>query len=557
MPTFRDDIRLGTKVPQMKTDDYNDKSVTTAKLADKSVTSEKIADGTISMSNLADELANKISLSSFHVSQFKTATSVSSLPNSPNDIGWIVANHLYLYVGEDNQLYADCGELRGAQGIQGEKGDTGERGAIGKSAYELWEEQDGNSGKSVQSFLNSLKGDKGDKGDKGAKGDSFTFADLTAREIAQLKGEKGDAGKDGSDGSDGIDGLTITNIEQTTLSTESDGINVITITRSDGKVFPFQIKNGSRGQNGDKGDKGDQGIQGEQGIQGIQGEKGEKGDTGPQGVAGPQGTSGVSDASDKALVNDVVTGGETDFLSAEVGKLGIVDYDVSKGGTATVATLQDAINSVPTTFRKGGLSILYLETNTLTYNKYILKRRDWSYDPSDWSVCAVGLAQEEGDSTTTAVSQKTFTDMMKTKVDVASLVDAISDDDSTGDDGENEEGTDEETKVEVPTSKAVKDYVATAKESINSSVEENNTAIKEDMDAFKNEVDNKITDIQDTFQATKEELYENVDAKMQELTDAVDERVSAVPKFLAMSESEYDSLEDKEEDTYYMLYEEG
>lgn len=545
MPTFREDIRLGTKVPQMKTDDYNDKSVTTKKLADKSVTSEKIADGAISMNNLADELANKLSLSSFHVSKFKTAASVGSLPNTPNDIGWIVANHLYLYVGDGNQLYADCGELRGAQGIQGEKGDTGERGAIGKSAYELWEEQDGNSGKDVQSFLNSLKGSKGDKGDRGAKGDSFTFADLTPREIAQLKGEKGDTGRDGTDGKDGMDGLTITNIEQTTLSTENDGVNVITVTRSDGKVFPFQVKNGSIGQ---KGDKGDQGTQGIQGIQGIQGEKGDKGDTGPQGVVGPQGNSGVADASDKALINDVTTGGETNFLSAEVGKLGIIEYDVSKGGSVTVATLQDAINSVPSTFRKGGLSILFLETNTLTYQKYILKRRDWSSDPKEWTVCAVGISQDEGDSDSSTISQKVFTEainkLREEKVNVSDLVDTITDD-AEGDSGEEEE----EITRKVPTSKAVKDYVEGQKTTIDTSVDEKITAMQEEVSTAK-------SDLQELVNTTKEELTESVNTSIETLKSDVNEMVEAVPKFLNMSESEYDNLEEKDSDTYYMLYEE-
>lgn len=42
MTTFRQDIRLGKKVPLMKTDDYNDKSVTTEKLADKVVTIAKV-----------------------------------------------------------------------------------------------------------------------------------------------------------------------------------------------------------------------------------------------------------------------------------------------------------------------------------------------------------------------------------------------------------------------------------------------------------------------------------------------------------------------------------
>ena len=54
MPTFREDIRLGTKVPQMKTEDYEDRSVTTEKLADKAVTSEKLGTGAVLRDNIQD-----------------------------------------------------------------------------------------------------------------------------------------------------------------------------------------------------------------------------------------------------------------------------------------------------------------------------------------------------------------------------------------------------------------------------------------------------------------------------------------------------------------------
>lgn len=106
---------------------------------------------------------------------------------------------------------------------------------------------------------------------------------------------------------------------------------------------------------------------------GLKGEKGE---------VGMQGNSGVADASNKTLVNDAITGGETDFLSAEVGKLGILNYDCSKGGSVTHATLQDAINSVPTTFQKVGLTIIYKSGDTI--HRYTLKANAWSTDPANW-----------------------------------------------------------------------------------------------------------------------------------------------------------------------------
>ena len=109
---------------------------------------------------------------------------------------------------------------------------------------------------------------------------------------------------------------------------------------------------------------------------GLKGEKGDKGEV------GMQGNSGVADASNKTLVNDAITGGETDFLSAEVGKLGILTYDCSKGGSVTHATLQDAINSVPTTFQKVGLTITYKSEDTIY--RYTLKANAWSADPINW-----------------------------------------------------------------------------------------------------------------------------------------------------------------------------
>lgn len=54
MPTFREDIRLGTKVPQMKTEDYEDASVTTEKIADKAVTEGKLAEHAVTSSILGN-----------------------------------------------------------------------------------------------------------------------------------------------------------------------------------------------------------------------------------------------------------------------------------------------------------------------------------------------------------------------------------------------------------------------------------------------------------------------------------------------------------------------
>lgn len=191
--------------------------------------------------------------------------------------------------------------------------------------------------------------------------------------------------------------------KQTTTSTADGGTNVMTFTFGDGTSTTFSVKNGSKGSDGAKGETGPQGPQGKQGIQGIQGPSGPKGDAfkysdftteqleslkgpqgerGPVGETGPQGNSGIADASSKALINDAVTGGETSYLSAEVGKLGILTYDCSKGGTVNHASLQDAINAVPSTFRKAGVSIIYKSGDSIC--RYALKASSWSSNAANW-----------------------------------------------------------------------------------------------------------------------------------------------------------------------------
>lgn len=56
MPTFRQDEKLGTKVPLIKTADFNDKSVTTEKLAEGSVTTSKLAPESVTQDKFDKEL---------------------------------------------------------------------------------------------------------------------------------------------------------------------------------------------------------------------------------------------------------------------------------------------------------------------------------------------------------------------------------------------------------------------------------------------------------------------------------------------------------------------
>lgn len=49
---------------------------------------------------------------------------------------------------------------------------------------------------------------------------------------------------------DGADGVGIQSVEQTTTSTEDGGINVVTVTMTDGKTYTFNVRNGSKGSTG-------------------------------------------------------------------------------------------------------------------------------------------------------------------------------------------------------------------------------------------------------------------------------------------------------------------
>lgn len=60
MPTFREDVKIGAKVLMMKTDDYNDQSVTKDKIRDGNITSEKLADGAVTAQKLAPSIRQDI-----------------------------------------------------------------------------------------------------------------------------------------------------------------------------------------------------------------------------------------------------------------------------------------------------------------------------------------------------------------------------------------------------------------------------------------------------------------------------------------------------------------
>ena len=113
----------------------------------------------------------------------------------------------------------------------------------------------------------AMRGEKGNKGDPGEDGvgissitkvstqglvDTYaiTYTDGTSTTFQVTngaKGEQGEQGAPGTPGAAGADGVSVSSIVQTTTSTASGGINIITVTLSNGATSTFEIRNGAKG----------------------------------------------------------------------------------------------------------------------------------------------------------------------------------------------------------------------------------------------------------------------------------------------------------------------
>lgn len=111
MPTFREDIRLGTKVPQMKTEDYEDRSVTTEKLSDKAVTSEKLGTGAVLRVNIQEGAVGTHEIENSAITIDKIAQAV-----------WDKLKDEYLRIDGSNVMHSDLGlndhNIRGVKEIR-------------------------------------------------------------------------------------------------------------------------------------------------------------------------------------------------------------------------------------------------------------------------------------------------------------------------------------------------------------------------------------------------------------------------------------------------------
>ena len=126
-------------------------------------------------------------------------------------------------------------------------------------------------GENVQEVLEELVDTKQDKLNQ-----NTTLVTINGQEVKYggyvtiegTEGPQGATGAIGQQGPEGPAGIGIESIEQTVISTVSEGENVITVTKEDGTSSTFKVYNGARGE---------QGLRGETGLQGEPGPKGDSG----------------------------------------------------------------------------------------------------------------------------------------------------------------------------------------------------------------------------------------------------------------------------------------
>lgn len=135
---------------------------------------------------------------------------------------------------------------------------------------------------------------KGNTGTTGAKGDNGVTPHIGANGNWWIGDADTGVKARGDDGANGEAGIGIASITQTTKSTADDGVNIITITLTNGATQTFEVQNGSKGSQGEQGPAGADGAQGPEGPTGATGPQGPAGEAGPKGETGPAGADGKS-----------------------------------------------------------------------------------------------------------------------------------------------------------------------------------------------------------------------------------------------------------------------
>lgn len=185
---------------------------------------------------------------------------------------------------------------------------------------------------------------------------TITITDKNGTKTATIKdGEDGSGGGgEGGGGADGEDGIGIASIVQTNKSTEDNGINVMTITLTDGSTHVFEVQNGSKGS---------------QGIQGVPGEKGETGATGATGENGKDGTSvTVTKVSESSVDggSNIVTFSDGKTLTVKNGSKGSQGEKGDKGDKGDTGDAYTLTASDKTAIANQVKSSLTTETWTFT-----------------------------------------------------------------------------------------------------------------------------------------------------------------------------------------------
>ena len=86
------------------------------------------------------------------------------------------------------------------------------------------------------------------------------YSDILEQWRQELFSAVGGGDTPSAPGTPGTPGAGIASIEQTTTSEESGGINVVTVTKTDGSADSFEVRNGQQGQPGTPGSPGKDGV---------------------------------------------------------------------------------------------------------------------------------------------------------------------------------------------------------------------------------------------------------------------------------------------------------
>ena len=151
------------------------------------------------------------------------------------DVKMQVAGGYIQYSTDGGKSWNNLIALSELIGPAGPKGDTGETGPAGA---------DGKDGAAGQDGITPTIGENG----------NWYIGEIDTGKPS--RGEAGTAGADGKDGAPGADGVGIQSVVQTTTSTEDGGMNVVTVTKTDGTSATFTVKNGRTGSAGAPGADG-------------------------------------------------------------------------------------------------------------------------------------------------------------------------------------------------------------------------------------------------------------------------------------------------------------